>query len=259
MSRDSTPPIVASDSTGYVVIINVNEKLPAVARELQRGLGTEQPGRDIVVFVQNTPLWEHHPEWHPVASPPHRIRIEQGCPGDPEALTRAGVQHCHTALILADPCQGSSSDARCALIALAIEHLNPQVHTIIELANSRHRVHLSGNEVNEVVCMGKLKEELITQCTISPGILNVLEKLLTVGNGSPSFHAIPVPEELTGLSYQDAVKRIIEESRPYVVCGYAKPSNKEGGSSQEAVRVLNPGETQKQSILETDDQLIVAG
>ncbi len=247
-----TPPALPALS-GHFVIINVNRKLPAIVRGIQEGLGDQGAGRDIVVFVQDDALWRENPKWHPAAMPPHRLHIVEGCPGDPGALCRACVDQSCTALILSDPTQGELSDAKCALIALAIEHMNPTIHTIIELVHARHRVHFAGTEVNEVVCMGKLTEELLAQSTISPGILSIIHDLLEIASDKPTFVAVPVPKELAGLSYREAAGRSIEEERPYVICGFQRPG--EGGGR----RFLNPESPDKERVLQETDELIIVG
>ena len=235
----------------HFVIININEKLPAVVRGIQEGLGFGDEGRDIVIVVQDEQLWREHAEWHPVELAPHRLHVVTGCPGDPEDLCLAHLDRCSTALILADPAEGELSDAKCALIALAIEQQNPRVHTVIELVQSKHRVHLARTEVNEVVCMGKLAEELLAQCTISPGILAIIGDLLDNSPDSPSFRTIPVPEALIGLSYREAVERSIDEEHPYAISGYCQRGN--------GRRILNPRGPDKDVVLGKEDDLVVIG
>ena len=242
--------------SNHIVIINVNEKLPEIITEIQRGRAFEKQV-DIVVFVQDQKLWEQNPDWHPPLREPHRIFIIEGCPGNAEELRCTGIDTCQTAVILADPTQGKFSDAKGTLIALAIEKSNPNVHTLIEVITSGNRTHLVGTEVNEVVCMGELTEALLAQNVITPGVLKTINTMLTV-SPTPGFTAEEVPARMLGMTYKAAVVLSIDEGYPEVICGFLKHYGTAGERILIREPVMNPNEEQKQTRLEKGDAFIVA-
>jgi hypothetical protein len=243
--------------TEHIIIINVNEKLPEVIQQIHKGWSNDKP-MDIVIFVQDKGLWAQHPSWHPQTDTPNRIYIVHGCPGNTKELKCAGIGTCRTAVILADPTQGNLSDAKGTLIALAIEKLKPDVHTLIEVVTSGHREHLMGTEVNEVVCMGELTEALLAQSVISPGVITTIDALLSESTGAPCFMAEQVPDEMLGMTYRDAVLKTIENEMPKVICGYIKGAVKVGNRILIHAPVINPNEAQKLEPLELGDAFVIA-
>lgn len=258
---NSNPPQYLCDEipeglSNHIVIINVNEKLPEIIKEIQNDADADNHV-DIVIFVQDKALWKQHPSWHPTIDGPHRIFVVEGCPGNTEALRCTGIDTCQTAVILADPTQGNFSDAKGTLIALAIEASNPDVHTLIEVVTSGNRIHLLGTEVNEVVCMGELTEALLAQNVISPGVLNIINSMLTVSL-TPGFTTMTVPKQMVGMTYKEALVKSIDDESPEMICGFVKNAGRAGNRFLIRTPVLNPDERQKQTRLDRGDAFIIA-
>lgn len=256
----------------HVVICNGNEKVRQVVRELWAG--TQPDPVDVVLVVQDDALWQSHPEWCPEADPPHaapepsgsearsgRFWSVSGCATDPADLDRVGISRARAALILADPNQGLYADARSALVAIAIERHNPQVHTVMELISSQNRRHLMGTEVNEVVCLGDLSEKLIAQSCITPGVKNILGELLTSANGTHRLFVRALPPPLWGQTYRQIVRAAILSGVPYVVCGFVQGVGISlDGDRAAGTLVLNPQaevSPGKETALTSDDRLVL--
>ncbi|MBN2530845.1 MAG: hypothetical protein JXR76_30950 [Deltaproteobacteria bacterium] len=240
----------------HIVIININEKLPVIVDEIFNGWRHDTYA-DIVVFVQDQTLWDSNPRWHPKVKSPHRLFVVQGCPGNTDQLKCTGVDTCRTAVILADPSQGRLSDAKGTLIALAIEQVSPDVHTVIEVVSSGHRVHLKGTEVNEAVCMGELTEALLAQNVISPGVLKTVEELMAIHNNAPGFMLKEIPEAMVGMTYREAVLKSIEEGSSFVICGYEKNAREANGMLLIHHPTVNPTGALKDTVLCETDAFVV--
>jgi hypothetical protein len=254
----------------HVVICNCNEKVRGIVEELQAPDVTDPP--DVVLLVQDTMLWERNPAWHP-----HRRRSGcfltlEGCPTNEQDLQRVRIEHARSAVILADPKQGQLADARSTLVAIAIERQNPHVHTIMELIASVNRVHLAATEVNEVVCFGEITEKLIAQSCITPGVKNILGRLLSTAEGRNSIFVVPLPAGLEGISYRELAKRVIASGEAVILCGFLRSVHEpidppSTGNIRRCTRasparqiVVNPRshvEPGKETSLEAGDQLIV--
>ena len=165
-----------SQLAGHVVICNCNPKVRSVVNELMRI--TAPAPLDVVLLVQDEPLWRAHPEWHPDPAHADHFFPLVGNPADPAFLERSRMAHARTAMILADPNQAELADARSTLVAIAIEHHSPQVHTVIELVSTLNRPHLASTEVDEVVCGDDIAQKLLAQSCITPGVVNIFRRLL---------------------------------------------------------------------------------
>lgn len=213
MDRKNSPPSLS----GHVVICNANEKVGTIADELHDG--TRPQGCPVVLLCRDQALWEANPDWHP-RSGSHDFHFIQGNPADPADLERVNMAHARSAIILADPSQGDLADARSTLVAVAIERANPQVHTIMELIDSRNRMTLRCTEVNEVVCLGELSEKLIAQSCITPGIKNIFQHLLSSNANTYQVFLQPLAPSMFGFTFQQLAVSFARQRAPFIACGF---------------------------------------
>jgi hypothetical protein len=222
LDRSELGPV--SDELGrlsdHVVILNANAKVAGVLRQLHYGFARDAP--EVVVMVQEPGLWQRHGTAvfeHDELRSHSRVCVVEGCPAEPEDLDAVRIDRARAAVILADERQGQMADAHSTLVAVAIERRNPQVHTVIELISSVHRVHLRATEVNEVVCLGEMSEKLIAQSCITPGVRNVLESLVATRASTAKVFAPPLPAACNTMTYVEVAQLVI---RRYgcVVCGF---------------------------------------
>ena len=252
-----------SDLRDHVVICNCNEKVAPIVQELQN---SSQGPLDVVLVAPDAELWDNNPSWHP---PPHdkaRFLVQMGCPTDARTLTRARIAQARAAVILADPRHGHLADPRSTLVAIAIERENPQVHTVMELLSSQHRVHVRSSEVNEIICLGEISEKLIAQSCISPGIKQIFDHLLSSDPATNQLFLEPLPEALASETFRSLTRHAILGRAPFVICGFeltprdkdAAPAEIPGGYPQ--TFVVNPRahvEPGKDTPLRVGDKLIV--
>jgi len=258
-SGSFVPRNIRPDISGHVVFLNVNEKLPKIIREIQ--LGTGDDALEIVVVVPRWDQWIEMKQWHPQPPYPKDIYFMQGYVAEKPDLERARVAFAKVAVVLADPAQGELADAHTTLTAVAIENINPQVHTVVELISSVNRVHLQYTKVNEVVCIGELTEKLIAQTCISPGIKKVFDHLLSAEQSTMQIFTVPLPDTLIGKTYRELTAAAIRKDAPLIICGFARmPKKPDPHQGANPITILNPRygqEPGKDTILEPGDRIIV--
>lgn len=247
------------DLSDHVVVCNVNDKIGAIVDQLRND--PVAPSIDVVIIVQDSKLWEDNPAWHPRQRGGGQVFEVLGCPAEGEVLRRARISHARAAIILSDPAQGLLADARSALVGIAIERENPQVHTVMELILSVNRGHLRATAVNEVICLGEVSEKLLSQSAVTPGVSRLFAHLLTAQAGTGQLFVRPMPNILVGSTYREMARRAIRNDAPYIVCGFIRhrPRPTEG-EKHESIIVLNPRvdtEPGKDSPLDTRDSLVV--
>jgi voltage-gated potassium channel len=190
----------------HYVICNWNESGDTIVRELHSGVVDD--GRPILVVTD-------HPEDVPAAEPAdgpdpyHNVFVVPGDPANDRILARADLAGAKTVVVLADSRDGEYADARSVLIALAVEAVNPSIHTIVQLRNARNRVHLEHTSVDEVVCVDELAEKLVAQSAITHGLTEFYTRLLTATEDTNEVYLTAVPASFVGRTYRELEQAFI--------------------------------------------------
>lgn len=201
-----------------VVICNINKNLRNIIKEL---ILNPDISLEITIVVQDEKLWEDNPEWH-LGFDRDQFNIIFGDPADPGVLKKLGVKEFGAAVILADPALGGLADGPSSLIAMAIERLNPEIHTIMELIKSANREYIDSGVINEVVCLGDVTEKLIAQNCFHPGVIDIFDELLTSGKGTPQIFLPQVPIFLVERTYGEIYLFSLERKDPFIIIGFVK-------------------------------------
>ncbi len=119
------------------------------------------------------------------------------------------------------------------LTALAIEAIEPQVHTIVELLSSRSRIHFRYTHVDEVVCVDELTEKLLAQTAITHGLSEFYMRLLTATEDTNEVYVVAVPEAFVGRTYRELEHALVEyDSEDVILVGVQTEAVKtEGGEA----------------------------
>jgi len=134
-----------------------------------------------------------------------------GDPSEDAVLHKASVEHARTAIILsADTQDPAASDAHNILTALAIEAINGDVYTCVELMNESNKKHLHHANVDEVVCIGEVGAKLVVQSALNPGLANLLGDLLSFDENG-EFYRCAMPLTSHGKSFRDALVHLYDE------------------------------------------------
>lgn len=131
----------------------------------------------------------------------------QGNPTSAEDLVRAGLPQARTAIILADDTRVADFDdldARTLLVTLAVEAVNPDCYTCVEVIRSENRQHFLRTRANELVVSAELTGALLAASAKSHGISGLIGDLITHPEGS-EFYTVDIPPSLVGVTFGDAV------------------------------------------------------
>jgi len=214
MSNPQTTKGVLSD---HYVICNWNDLGDQIIRELHASVLGE---RRAIVIVTDQP--EAVPKTEPETDddPYHNVFVIPGDPTSDKILARANIAQANTAIVLSDPREGKHADTKTVLIALAIEAIEPRVHTIVELLRSRSRIHFRYTHVDEVVCVDELTEKLLAQTAITHGLSEFYMRLLTATEDTNEVYVVDVPEAFVGKTYRDLEHALVEyEAEDVILVG----------------------------------------
>jgi voltage-gated potassium channel len=203
-----------SNIQGHYVICNWNESGDTIIRELHANvMGDERP----ILVVTDHP--EDVPATEPQGGPdPYRnVFVVPGEPTNDRILDRANLSAAKTVIVLADARDGEYADARSVLIALAVEAINPAIHTIVQLRNARNRIHLEHTSVDEVVCVDELAEKLVAQSAVTHGLTEFYTRLLTATEDTNEIFLVPVPAAFVGRPYRELERALIDYGEEDVI------------------------------------------
>ena len=136
------------------------------------------------------------------------VEFLRGDPSDTEDLLRAGIDRASTAIILADESNKAAGDhdrdARSLLTCLAIESINPDVYSCVEVIKSANREHFQRTRVNEMVVSAELTGALLAGSAVQHGLSRLVGDLVTHPDGQ-EFYRLAVPDDMAGTSFCDAL------------------------------------------------------
>ena len=132
----------------------------------------------------------------------------RGNPSGADDLRRAGIDRASTVIILSDHSNTSTDpddlDARTLLTTLAVESINPQAYSCVEVVKSENREHFERTQADELVVSAELTGSLLAASAITHGLTAVVGDLLTHPEGE-EFYRIPVPGPLVGSTAREAL------------------------------------------------------
>lgn len=165
------------------------------------------------------------------------IKFVKGDPTKDEDLIRAGIMNANTAIISLDR-KSDNPDAKAILTALAVESLNRSVYTCVELRNPENEKHLVHANVDEIVCLGRLSQNLIVHSSLKHGLSRLFSELVTHNFGH-EFYKIPVPKRFCGEKFPQAMKRLIDEEGVILTAVERETIDEKGNSKTDII--VNPG------------------
>lgn len=124
----------------------------------------------------------------PVLDGDHKmVAVFEEDPSTVAGLAAANIDGAEVAVILADKRperRPQDADARTILTVLAIERVQPAVHTIAELLNDDNMFHAYNAGVDEVLIADAYIGGILSQAVRSPGMTGVFSDLFRAGSGS---------------------------------------------------------------------------
>lgn len=178
------------------------------------------------------------------------IYFVKGNPSRDDNLRKAGIMNADTAIITVDR-KSDDPDAKTILTALAVESLNSEVYTCVELENPENEKHLRHAHVDEIVCLGRLSQNLLVHSSLSHGLSLLFSELVTHNFGQ-EFYKIPVPNRFVGEPFPHAIKRLIEEEGVILTSVEKNMKDEHGNYKMEIL--VNPG---YDTVLEKGDNIFV--
>ena len=183
--------------SGHVLVCGWSRKGPEIVRELRAREVEDE--REVVILAdrESTPLDEKG------------ITFIRGNPSSADDLNRAGLARVSTVIVLADESNMSNEpddvDARSLLTTLAVESINHDAYSCVEVIKSENRVHFERTHADELVVSAELAGALLAASARTHGLTDVIADLLTHPEGQ-ELYRIPLPPELENQSTRYALE-----------------------------------------------------
>jgi voltage-gated potassium channel len=144
-------------------------------------------------------------------SPDDLTTFIRGVPSDGKDLLRAGIDGADTAIILADGSNPAHTaddiDAKSLLTTLAVESINPNCYTCVEVIRSENRQHFERTKADELVVSAELTGALLAISAVTHGMSGVVADLITHPGGN-EFYSIPTPASLAGSTFREVMAEL---------------------------------------------------
>jgi voltage-gated potassium channel len=187
----------SAKENNHIVICGWSTKGEEILRELHADEVEDKRPVVILADLERSPTRDELTTW------------VRGNPASGDDLMRAGIDRADTAIILADLTAGGSedADAKTLLTTLAVESINPNCYTCVEVIKSENRQHFERTKADELVVSAELTGALLASSAVTHGLSRVVTDLLThpVGN---EFYEMKAPEDVVGKTFSDALAHL---------------------------------------------------
>lgn len=190
----------ASGYRDHIVVCGWN----ATARDLIEELRSDDYRAKVVIV--------HDTERNPAGEGAYFVR---GDATNEEDLMRAGIDDAYAAII----CSGDGSneaDMRSILTVLAIEHMAPDVRTVVEVNNPKHVEHLRRTRADEILVTSRVASRLLARSAMYPGLSELVSDIVSGGEGS-ELYRVELPPEYAGSSIDELSTRMRADHRATVL------------------------------------------
>jgi voltage-gated potassium channel len=221
--------------SGHIVICGWNSQGREIIRELHAKEVEEQRAIAIVAQLPTAPYEEE------------RVRFIRGNPSNADDLLRAGIDRAECAIVVADSSTGVTDvddlDARTLMTTLAVESLNPNCYTCVEVVRSENRPHFDRTKADELVVSAEMTGALLAGSANTHGLSRLVTDLITHPENM-ELYRVDVPASLVGHTFRDALIQLKDRHNALVIALFP------GGRSYQ----INPD---REYVLASGDDLLV--
>jgi len=126
-----------------------------------------------------------------------------------ETYERAQVTTARMAIVLATSYDDMTSDAVVASAIAVIENMNPNIHTVAECVNPRHKQLFNSVRCDSIVFSMGITGNLLVQEAQDPGVAQLFEVITSNTLGTTIF-STAVPADQSGASYNTLARYLLD-------------------------------------------------
>jgi voltage-gated potassium channel len=187
--------------SGHTIICGWNFQGERIVKELLAANVKQQRGIVVLYVSEERPLKEE------------RVAFIKGDPSQDTDLIRAGLMRADSVIVLTDLNKGANeADAEALMITLAVESLNRQVHTCVQIMNSANRMHLERAHADEIICLDQMGGSLAVASALNHGVSRIVAELLSFNIGSEFYrYDGQISDSLAGKEFAEAAQVLAQQ------------------------------------------------
>lgn len=118
-----------------------------------------------------------------------------------ETLEKACIKDAQVVIVLSDDkLDAYARDAKTILNTLAIESINPNVYTCVELMDEKNVNHCRRAKADEIIVVGELSTNLLVQAALNHGITRMISELVSNRYGE-DLYKVNLPARFSGQTF----------------------------------------------------------
>jgi voltage-gated potassium channel len=182
--------MVTSKVNNHIIICEWNHRAKGVWKELRSDLQTENLPIVVIADIEEKPVDDP------------RLVFIRGIVNE-ETLKMANLEQASTIIILGDDrLETTAKDAKVVLTTLTVETINPEVYSVVELADKTNEPHCQRANANEIIIGSELSSHLLASAASDHGISRIISELLSSRYGN-ELYSMAVPEQMIGNTFLD--------------------------------------------------------
>lgn len=180
----------SSRVSGHIIICEWNHRARTVLKELRSDPATLQRPIVLIADIEEKPVEDS------------QLIFIRGVVNE-ESLNKANLAEAETIIILGDDSiEPTARDAKVVLTTLTVESINPQVYSVVELADKANKQHCQRANADEIIVVSELNSHLIASAATDHGISRIVSELLSSRYGN-ELYSMQVPQKFIGKSFLD--------------------------------------------------------
>ena len=212
----------------HIVICGWNYQAPTIIEQL---LSTDiYSKRQIVILA----------DFNEVPYKSDKIVYVKGVPWKKDDLVHAGIPTADTAIVLSDlNGRSANPDGDSLLTVLAIETLNRNVYTCVQILSSQNKEHLQNAGADEIICLDEFGGTLLVSSALNHGISKIISELLNFNVGSEIYKCKkPVPDKFIDRTFVEVAKELMDKEMILIAVETVRDEYSNKFSSKPSLKVI---------------------
>lgn len=212
----------------HIILCEWNSRAKEILRELRSDERCEQTPIVLIADIDSKPVEDEF------------LYFIRGNVNE-DNLNRANVGKATTVIILGkDNLDDSARDAQVVLTTLAVESMNRDAYTIVELVDERNVRHCERANADEIIVGSEFSSKLLSRAALDHGISKVISELLSSNIGN-ELNLVALPGKLAGKPFLE-VFTAMKSEKNVIILAVQKSGQKKLISNPPVDLQLNSGD-----------------
>ncbi len=167
-----------------------------------------------------------------------KIKYVRGDYFSEDTLKRANIKKAKKAIILADTFESggsSEADSKTVMTVITIKAMAKDLYVCAELYDKKYESYLRNAMCDEILFPRDLNRQMLAGTTITNGLANILNDLISNLEAETHINTQPIPEQFIGLEYTE-LKKEYNDKGDMIIIGILENTGSPNMVKMEALR-----------------------